>query len=50
MPKKNLIYHDLKKFKEEDIELDTLFNTPKKDEVGRNKLFKEQRKKYGFDN
>lgn len=49
MPKKNLIYHDLKKFKEEDIELDTLFNTPKKDEVGRNKLFKEQRRKYGFD-
>mgnify|MGYP001661989050 CR=1 FL=1 len=43
------LYKDLRKFNEEKIDKTLLFNTKEKDDTGRKELFKEQRKKYGFD-
>lgn len=43
------IFKDLQKFDKEKIDKILLFNTRKKDDTGRKELFKEQRKKYGFD-
>lgn len=43
------VYKDLRKFDKEKIDKTCLFNTRKKDDTGRKELFKDQRKKYGFD-
>lgn len=43
------LYKDLRKFNEEKIDKTLLFNTKERDNTGRKELFKEQRKKYGFD-
>lgn len=45
---KNLIYKDLQPFKDQ-ICTTTLFNTKESDPAGRNKIYKKQRKEYGFD-
>lgn len=43
------VYKDLTKFDKEKIDKTLLFNTKQKDDTGRKELFKDQRKKYGFD-